>query len=654
MVMFTARGYRALFVVFVGVEIPTTVIAQARPTAAPRQVRDAAGVRAELAAVLLQSKKYDDAAKEYRGLLARDPSSFEYRLGLARALAWSGKAREAEVELRALRARNQQITTVDTLLRTVREAMKPTSPEARVWVAERPSYAPYRLAFARALAAEGQGRLAAAHYDTLLLGSSLGRLPDAIVLKREQLSVLLATGAVAPGIARLRDILRSEPTDTALRHRLAVLLVEEKRPDEARVHYDTLIAAAPSAELLVERGQLRFDMNDRAGAEADLVASLPLGSTVDGYLLLGDIYRERGSRLTALAMYRRALAKSVEEDDERPAIAAAIARVSREDRPTPLAPVAGDDPGWRAIADGVNDNLGVTFIASTLRGALALGSSASVGVAGLHHYLAENSPDRSMTLTALGGEASLAGGYGYGPFYVRGAVSGGSLQMKGGRSITLGAATVSAWMNAWQLTASVATGPAYPSLLTTTAVRPFPNDDEEDVLIDRSVTGTLGGPIGRADVGLSAQLTRLSDDNSRVSLQGFLRYPLTSGIAAVYSASSVKFAHRTTQYWDPFSYFAQGVGLELASEQMHGLSFAARAIPGVARSRELPPVVNRPPGSRARRSQPVNLSAFQVAASGELVWRDPRWEGTAGLNFGRGRAGDYQRLGATLGVRVLP
>jgi hypothetical protein len=220
--------------------------------------------------------------------------------------------------------------------------------------------------------------------------------------------------------------------------------------------------------------------------------------------------------------------------------------------------------------------------------------------------------------------------------------------------IALGSVTVATWINAWQLAASGSTGPAYPSLLTTTAVRPFPNDEEENVLIDRSFTGTLGGPVGRADVAISTQLTRLSDDNSRISLQGFLRYPLVPGVAAVYSASSVQFARRTTQYWDPFAYFAQGIGLELASEQTRGLSFAARAIPGVARSRELPPVVNRPPGSRARRSQPVNRSAFQVAASGEVVWRDPRWEGTASLNFGRGRAGDYRRLGATLGVRVMP
>src|SRR6478736_1974464 len=74
-------------------------------------------VRAELAAVLLQSNKYNDAAREYRALLARDTSNFEYRLGLARALAWGGKPREAERELRALQSRHLQVATIDTLLR---------------------------------------------------------------------------------------------------------------------------------------------------------------------------------------------------------------------------------------------------------------------------------------------------------------------------------------------------------------------------------------------------------------------------------------------------------------------------------------------------------------------------------------------------------
>ena len=48
---------------------------------------DVTTVRAELASVLLQSKKYNEAAREYRALVARDTTNPDFRLGLARALA---------------------------------------------------------------------------------------------------------------------------------------------------------------------------------------------------------------------------------------------------------------------------------------------------------------------------------------------------------------------------------------------------------------------------------------------------------------------------------------------------------------------------------------------------------------------------------------
>jgi thioredoxin-like negative regulator of GroEL len=117
--------------------IPALLSAQQRSTrATPAQAQASpALVRAELAAVLLQSKKYDDAAREYRSLLSRDASNDEYRLGLARALAWGNRFRDAEVELRALQARHVQPSTVDSLLRSVRDAMEPRASEAAEWVA---------------------------------------------------------------------------------------------------------------------------------------------------------------------------------------------------------------------------------------------------------------------------------------------------------------------------------------------------------------------------------------------------------------------------------------------------------------------------------------------------------------------------------------
>src|SRR5262245_34847962 len=93
--------WRAVIVaVALGVIWPSDSQSQ-RPRGVTRPLtsRSSANVRAELAAVLLQSRKYDEAAREYRVLLARDPASFEYRLGLARALAWGDRPRDAEREL---------------------------------------------------------------------------------------------------------------------------------------------------------------------------------------------------------------------------------------------------------------------------------------------------------------------------------------------------------------------------------------------------------------------------------------------------------------------------------------------------------------------------------------------------------------------------
>src|SRR5882762_5990226 len=82
------------------------LLAAAAPLAAQRArtspVRQPTGgdrrsqaIRAEYAAVLLQSGRYREAAQEYRTLLASDPRQADYRLALARALAWGGDPREA-------------------------------------------------------------------------------------------------------------------------------------------------------------------------------------------------------------------------------------------------------------------------------------------------------------------------------------------------------------------------------------------------------------------------------------------------------------------------------------------------------------------------------------------------------------------------------
>ena len=139
--------------------------------------RTDAAVRAEYAAALLASARHDSAAAEYHILLARDSANVEYRLGLARSLAWGGQPRAAERELRWLARRLPGDTLVAALLRATRASFEPSVTEAGAWVAGEPTFAPYRLALARAFVREGHPERAFAQYDTLLATSATRALP---------------------------------------------------------------------------------------------------------------------------------------------------------------------------------------------------------------------------------------------------------------------------------------------------------------------------------------------------------------------------------------------------------------------------------------------------------------------------------------------
>jgi hypothetical protein len=44
---------------------------------------------------------------------------------------------------------------------------------------------------------------------------------------------------------------------------------------------------------------------------------------------------------------------------------------------------------------------------------------------------------------------------------------------------------------------------------------------------------------------------------------------------------------------------------------------------------------------------------MQVSAGAEVEYRAPSWETAGAVDYGRGRAGDYQRLGASITVRII-
>src|SRR4029077_21007396 len=231
-------------------------------------------VRAELATVLLQSGRYDEAAREFRTLLARDPSSFEDRLGLAHALAWGDHPREAETELVQLIAKRPNTPGLASLLRVVRHAYDPRAVDAARWVASDPWYAPYRLALARSLARERMPLLAIAQYDTLLSRPATDRIPDRGVLLREVADAYIAAGNRGGGADRLHTALALAPHDTALRHALATMLVDARRFADAKAQFDTLLLQAPSGSSFLDRARLRLSLGDRVGAETDLWSSV--------------------------------------------------------------------------------------------------------------------------------------------------------------------------------------------------------------------------------------------------------------------------------------------------------------------------------------------------------------------------------------------
>lgn len=644
----------AAFAVFAAAWPFAALAAQRHPTPEPQAPSDQTAVRAELAAVLLQSKKYDDAVREYRALLTRDPSNSDYRLGLARALAWGNHPRDAERELKTLQSQHAQAATVDTLLRKVREAIEPTSSEAAAWVAERRDYAPYRLAYARALANERYDWIAAAEYDTLIAGTGgSGQLPDVLILRREQANALLDAGDRSAGAASLRKALLLSPRDTALRHELAVALAGGPWMSEALSHYDTLLARAPSAPLFVERAELRLTMGDSVGAERDFQASIDLAPTADAYLVLADIARERGDFNRARAMYRGALSQLALWHRDGEAVTEALARIDREERPVAaFVPAVGSDRGWRLGTDGAADNLGVYYAATTMRGSVALSDVSSAGITVLQQFIGEHSAVRSASFGAYGAEGSVSGGSAYGALLTKFGLTAGALAAPGSGALAIGDATAAVWLDAWELALDGSTGPAYPSLLTTTALRPL-DSDVNDVLTEQDIAATLGGPIGTADVAATAQLARLSDGNRRETWQGYLRVPLAPSVNAIAATDHVSFAQRSVLYWDPMNYFSQSVGVELTDGGRQGLAWSVSALPGIAWSRQLPPptifdgqVIDRP-------DSVIDRTALQLGTSGDVGWRTPRWEATAGATYSIGRVGDYRRFGLSLGIRVI-
>ena len=190
-----------------------------RPTRETPPSIDQRAVRAEYAGVLLQSGRHAEAAAEYRALLATDSGHVEWRLGLARALAWGGRGRDAERELQRLVAHRGADSVIVGLLRVARGAIRDASiGEARGWLAGDRTWAPYRRALIDALVRERRFAEALPHVDTLRAenadpalvferGQLLAWLGDLAGAEREMVAAL-ATREVPAWHSALGDVRR--------------------------------------------------------------------------------------------------------------------------------------------------------------------------------------------------------------------------------------------------------------------------------------------------------------------------------------------------------------------------------------------------------------------------------------------------------------
>lgn len=591
-------------------------------------------VRAELAAVLLESGKYSDAAREYRWLVQMDSRNTAYRLGLVRALAWGGWYRDAEQELKVLAAQRPGDPTVEELRQLVRTNLEPDSREARQWVLERPSYAPYRIALARALLRERQPRGAIAQYDTVLATN-----PTPVAL-REVGEAYAAAHDRAGGIAYVRGVVARAPADTGFRRALAELLLADRQYAAALVQSDTVLSLARTPGTLADRARVNIARGDLGAAERDLNESIAIRPTAEAYLLLGDTYRWRGEFGRARTAYENA--RTLKRDRT---VTTAFAQLARDERAVlafESAPVT--EQGWQTNAATNGDNAGVHYSTYEFRRGFDLGSGFVGGATMEVRQLREAN---SATRGALGGydvQLAIAREGIQGPFYGRAGGSAGLVFHPLAKTVSAATLALAGRYYAWSASFDISTGPAYPSLRTLASVIPLGRGSMPLTAVTSA--GSLAGPVGRADIAAGLRSATISDGNHRTELQGYARFPFTPTLSAVYWGNTLAFAQTSTAYWAPRSYASNALGLELAARQLRGWSLSLRALPGVASTDDSPFVRSAAPDTGTRRLR------FQINTGGELAYRHPRWE--SAITFGWGRVANYSRTEASARITLVP
>ena len=577
-------------------------------------------VRAEYASALLAAQKYDSAAANFRGLTATDNANFGYHLGLGRALAWGNHPRDAEPELRWLVARAPSDTGLVTMLHVARNAYDPSAAEATRWVADDPTFAPYRLALARANMRERRFGAAEASFDTLL-----AMMPSPSVGLLSEAASAHSSAADSVGSARLlARAVALAPLDLTLRRSYAEVLAWSGDRAGAIAQYDALLAGTNDADLMLARGRLYAWTGNSAAAERDLCMSAALAPTPEAWVMLGDLYRWRGDRTRAHDAYDRAIALHPGDREAASGINA-LAAAAQHDAYLLLR----NDLGLVPFSSYLGDNAGFSLYTVGLRDGLAVGSNTvlTLGLEG-RSIGANDAIDRS----AMNGWAADAGLAQYlGRFRL--AADGGIVRHESLGDFGFGSLTAAGpWNRIWT-SLELRSGAAYQVLMSAGALR------YSDALASATI------PIGRIAFSAGFDQMWLSDGNTRNSMNIGVRYALGYGLSAIYAGGMLGFDHGSDSYWDPRHYSSHAVGLEFVTQHEEGLNFTARVLPGIGMSDD----------RFAGTPDQSNRSAAQLSSNFALDYRRRWWDLRLDGDYAQGvRGSGYHSARARAGVRITP
>ncbi len=260
-----------------------------------------------------QIDAYSEAEQDYRRLIEINPNHFEahYNLGLLllhgnnyrqaaeifqQASKQAGGARRARAHYQLGRALQGDGQTA--------QAEK----QFKLAIRHLPGFVEPRLALAKMEPDTPEGRRVAEEQLLTVLKLAQGNPPALFALAQHYTDM----GETSLAMQRYRELLQFEPEHSAGRYNLGLLLLDEKRWEEARAQFDWLIEREPqNAKALFNRGRADYRLERYAAALADYknAVAIQQGNYPEAYLNMGLVYTALKEYVLAEKSYRKALAQ---------------------------------------------------------------------------------------------------------------------------------------------------------------------------------------------------------------------------------------------------------------------------------------------------------------------------------------------------------